>query len=124
MKRTLIVTLVVVVVAFVAIVTLYLRNAYACEGEDLQRTRQIVETAWNGSIQLSLEMARTGDFSGTMQRMIDLIQRMNYAASQLPPSCQALIQQWANSMQGAYGGGGGGGAQCMGGVCCDQSGCY
>ena len=57
-----------------------------------------------------------------MNLYVQRIQEINRVAMQLPMSCQMLLRQLGGF--GGVGGGGSGGTTCMGGVCCDGTGCY
>lgn len=97
-------------------------TAQACQGQDFQRSVQIIDYAWRAGVQIGYEMAWTGDYQLAMQRLVDMSQQLNGAAQQLPYTCQVLINQWANAIGGAFQNPQG--TQCMGGVCCDGTGCY
>jgi hypothetical protein len=101
-------------------------SAYACQGQDLQTAKQIIEQIYTLGVQIGNQIG-TGqvDMLSAMQYMIAELHRINGIAAQLPYSCQLLVQQWSNSIGQAMGGGGyGGGTNCAGGVCCDNSGCF
>ena len=101
-------------------------NAHACEDQNLQQAKQIIEQVWilGQEIGYGIGMG-TVDPMVALQYMIQELQRINQATLQLPQSCQALVQQWASSIEQAMGGGGGGGGpNCMGSVCCDHQGCF
>ncbi|MCW8934322.1 MAG: hypothetical protein OQK98_06325 [Gammaproteobacteria bacterium] len=83
----------------------------SCQGDDYQRTMQVMQM----SFQVGMEFAQTLNVELLKQRLQNLSTRIQ----QLPPSCQALLQQMNNGI-----GGGAGGTNCMGGVCCDSTGCY
>lgn len=97
-------------------------DANSCEGQELERTKQIVEYAYLSGIAIGHEVASTGDMQSAMQKLLVMSQQVNEAARELPPSCQLLIQQWSNAIGG--GSPGSSGPRCMGGVCCDSTGCY
>jgi uncharacterized membrane protein YgcG len=100
--------------------------AVSCQGEDYQRTVQIL----NYSQQVGYEAGMTGNMNLLIQRLQEISEHIQ----QLPPSCQALIPQAGS---GGYPGGGGyspgggvggvydhgGGAYSSGGVYCGPSGC-
>lgn len=93
-------------------------SASACQGQELQRTKQLIDYAMNAGVQI----AYMNDFNMQLQALLEMSQRLNANAQQLPYSCQALIQQWSGAIQAATGGQKYNG--CMGGVCCDSTGCY
>lgn len=82
-----------------------------CEGEDYSRTIQIA----NESIQAGIDVGATGD----VNYMIRKLQELTARAQQLPPSCQLLLRQFGGSFSA-----GSSDTNCMGGVCCDSTGCY
>lgn len=86
-------------------------SVFACQGGDYTRTLQIT----NQSLQLGLEFGTSGNINLFMQRL----QELSRLAQQLPPSCQLLLQQMGGSFSG-----GSSSTNCMGGVCCDSTGCY
>jgi len=85
--------------------------AFACTGADYDRTMQVL----NYSMQAGYEFGMTGNYNLFTQRLQEIVQ----AIQQLPPSCQALLQQMNSGFSS-----GGSGTTCMGGVCCDSTGCY
>lgn len=87
------------------------QNTFACTGADYERTMQVV----NYSMQIGYEFGMTGNYSLFTQRLQEITQAIN----QLPPSCRALLQQMNSGFSS-----GGSGTTCMGGVCCDSTGCY
>lgn len=97
-----------------------------CQGQNFDRSRQIIEIAWLGGLQIADYMFRTDDTIGGMNQLITLSNDLNAEAGKLPMACQALIRTWSDQIGQAFGGGGGygGGTQCSGGVCCDNTGCY
>lgn len=97
------------------------RHDATCHGQDLEQSKSIIEDAWR----IGLDIGLTQDMNLALQKMVQLSQELNVRAQALPYPCQMLVQQWANAIGGAFQGGGyGGGTQCMGGVCCDGTGCY
>ena len=93
-------------------ITMLSPSALACEGQDYQRTLQVQ----NYSIRVGYEFGMTGDINLFQQRL----QEINNYIQQLPQSCQFLLQQ----MGAGFSSGGSSGTTCMGGVCCDSTGCY
>ena len=98
------------ILVFVAL-SLVSTASLSCQGYDYQRTVQVMEM----SLQISMEFAQTYNVELLMQRL----QTLSIHIQQLPPSCQALLQQMNNGI-----GAGPGGTNCMGGMCCDSTGCY
>jgi len=98
------------ILVFVAL-SLVSPAALSCQGDDYQRTVQVMQM----SLQVGMEFAQTFNVELLMQRL----QNLSTHIQQLPPSCQALLQQMNNGI-----GAGPGGTNCMGGVCCDSTGCY
>ena len=97
-----------------------------CQGQNFVKSREIVEVAWLGGLQIADYMFRTDDMMGGINRLILLSNNLNAEAERLPYACQALIRAWSDQIGQAFGGGGGysGGTNCMSGVCCDSTGCY
>lgn len=87
------------------------QNAFACTGADYERTMQVL----NYSMQAGYEFGMTGNYNLFTQRLQEIVQ----AIQQLPPSCQALLQQMNSGFSS-----GGSDTMCMGGACCDSTGCY
>lgn len=84
---------------------------FGCQGDDYNRTIQIV----NDSYQIGIDVGATGNLNLMMQKLQEISSRVQ----QLPPSCQLLMQQMGGGSRP-----GGSGTNCVGGVCCDASGCY
>ena len=98
------------VLMFIALI-LVSPASLSCQGYDYQRTVRVMQM----SLQVSMEFSQTFNVELLMQRL----QNLSTHIQQLPPSCQALLQQMNNGI-----GAGSGGTNCMGGVCCDSTGCY
>ena len=97
-------------------------NSAGCQGADLDRTRRLIEASYFVGIEIANEIVSGGDFINLMNKTIAVSQELDAAARSLPPACQLLVQQWSNSIAAAQGSSSG--TQCMGGVCCDGTGCY
>ena len=93
-------------------------TAWSCQGQHLQQAKQIIDSAWRAGIDIGL----TQDFNKQLQTLFQISNQLNYQTQHLPPSCRALVQRWSNAIGQSFSGQQYNG--CMGGVCCDNSGCY
>lgn len=93
-------------------------NAWACQGQNLERTTQVIDFAW----QAGLETAYMNDLNLQLQKLMDVSFELASVAQQLPPSCQAIIRQWSGAIEQVFSGRRYNG--CQSGVCCDDSGCF
>lgn len=94
-----------------------------CQGQNFARSVEIIDTAWLVGLEVGAYIARTEDFLGGLNRMLVLSNQLNGEAQRLPPACQSLIYAWSEQISQAFSSYQGG-TDCMGGVCCDDSGCY
>jgi hypothetical protein len=89
----------------------YGQTSFACDGADYERTINLV----NYIMVAGIEVGMTGDLNLFQNKLLNYVQ----AVQQLPPSCQALLNNINPPSPGSSGG-----TTCMGGVCCDATGCY
>jgi hypothetical protein len=99
--------------------SLYSGMANACEGAELEKTIQIIQNLQNAGMQIGYQCGMSvNPFECTLQAMTAINEMYGPPINSLSPSCRALIESVGNA------GRGGGGTQCMGGICCDSTGCY
>ena len=94
----------------VAISMTFSVHAYACEGQELEWTYQVL----HASLTWGYRCGRYQECNTA--QLYDI----SAAAQQLPLSCQQLIERVGEQLQESVGPSG---PNCYGGVCCDQSGC-
>jgi hypothetical protein len=85
----------------------------SCQGQNREKALQIIYEA----LVAGYKMGITGDIA---QGFADL-EKLNKRVYALPPSCQAFVQQISDQFGGVHNPNT---TRCMGGVCCDGSGCY
>lgn len=86
---------------------------WSCDGADYENALQILYE----SLLVGYNMGLTGDFN----KYMPMVQELSNRALALPPSCQSLLNQWSNNFKNSYNPSS---TNCVGGVCCDGSGCY
>ena len=93
----------------------------ACEGLELQKTSQIFQSMQQEGFNLGMQCAMTSDpITCALQGAAALEAKYRPFINALSPSCQTLINNALNQRQVPSGGG----TNCVGGVCCDSTGCY
>jgi len=96
--------------------------ASACEGEDLQRASLIVQKFQEDGQRLGYQCAISANpVDCVLRGSQTIIEHYTPIIEALPPSCQEFVRRAVGSTAGSADGGG---TQCMGGVCCDSTGCY
>lgn len=90
-----------------------------CQGDNLKKTIAIVQDAYLGGVRLAYSRANfLTKQNQANQLLMDLLTR----AQSLPEPCQKVAVTWGNAIfknqQVVYGS-----TKCMGGVCCNNSGC-
>jgi|PlaIllAssembly_1097288.scaffolds.fasta_scaffold20935_4 hypothetical protein len=104
--------------AFILVVLLFSTTTHACEGPELEKTIQIIQSLQNDGMRIGYQCGMSvNPFECTLQAMTAINETYGPLINSLSPSCRALIESVGNA-------GRGGGTQCMGGVCCDSTGCY
>lgn len=106
--------------AFAVATTLYSDVVQACEGAELQKTIQIIQRMQQDGVTIGYQCGFNANPLGCMlQAMSALNEKYTPVVGALKPSCQQLIASVGRST-----GDGPGGTQCVGSVCCDNTGCY
>lgn len=101
------------ILCFVIFFGLTSTPVWSCQGEDREKTMQLLHDA----LVIGYLMGFTGDIQKYWPALVDVGNRV----SDLPPSCQDLLQRISNQFGGVHNPNT---TRCIGGVCCDSSGCY
>jgi hypothetical protein len=110
-----------VIYMLITALSLYSGMANACEGPEPERTIQIIQSLQSDGMRIGYQCGLTvNPFECMLQAFTAINETYGPLINNLSPSCRALIESVGN----AHSGGGDGGTQCMGGVCCDSTGCY
>jgi len=92
-----------------------------CQGQDLERTKNVVERMLAGASELA-EQAIAGDLFGALNRLSALSQRAEAELASLPQACQTTVRDWMNVVSTTTGYDDFG-TQCAGDVCCTSTEC-